>query len=237
MMTRFLVSVTLASLALSACGVVDMPSRSANVFDSAASPAAFADTALAPRAGYVIEDVRIAVPQSLRVSEANVYFPLADIVWRGDPYGDRRAQVAQIFRDGFAKAAPALVGGPKVVVDVEVQRFHAVTEKARYAFGGVHSVQFVMTVRDAATGAILSGPRPVKADMRASGGSSAIAEDARGYTQRVAITRHLAEVVARELALPGAPMGKPVLSSRGSGAALPIATARSDVQPHRLFIE
>jgi hypothetical protein len=31
------------------------------------------------------------------VSEENVYAPEAEIVWRGEPEGDRHAQVAQIF--------------------------------------------------------------------------------------------------------------------------------------------
>ena len=33
---------------------------------------------------YTIADVRVSVPRSLRVSEANVFYPMADIVWRGD---------------------------------------------------------------------------------------------------------------------------------------------------------
>lgn len=233
-MTRLLfVPVLAASLGLSACGIVDMPSRNHTPFDGSLTrtpiTSATPDPGLTPHRGFVVEEVRVSVPDDLRVSEANVYFPLADIVWRGDPYGDRPAQVQEIFEDAFAKGTASLSGGPKVVVDVAVRRFHAVTEKARYTIGGVHSMRFVMTVRDAATGAVLMGPKLVSADMRASGGVKAIAEDARGYTQRVAVTRHLAEVVARELASPDTPLASPVLSSRGSDSdVMSIATVRAD---------
>ena len=40
-------------------------------------------------AQYDVAEVKIVVPQTLRVSEANSYRPNADIVWRGDPPGDR----------------------------------------------------------------------------------------------------------------------------------------------------
>lgn len=218
-MIRFPLAAMVLALGLAGCGVVEMPSRGAGLpligpgHAGAAMPAA-------PGHGYVVTDLHIDVPDDLRVSEANVYYPIADIVWRGDPHGDRREQVAQIFRDGFGQAQAVLKGGPETIAEVEVERFHAVTEKARYTIGGVHSVRFILTLRDPVTGAVLDGPRRIKADMRASGGAKALAEDAAGYTQRVAVTTHLAEVLTRELALAGpAPLpGAAALSTRDAGA-------------------
>ena len=37
---------------------------------------------------YALHSIRFAVPDDLTVSEANGYYPIADIVWRGDPLGN-----------------------------------------------------------------------------------------------------------------------------------------------------
>jgi hypothetical protein len=247
-MVRFhIAALIFSALGISGCGVVDMPSRGSG---SIAQDISYSEHALetwpgAPRYGYVIEDLRIDVPRDLRVSEANVYYPIADIVWRGDPYGDRHEQVARIFRDGFNQATQVLQGGPAVIAEVEVRRFHALTEKARYTVGGVHSVRFVLTLRDAETGAVLDGPRRIRADMRAAGGAKALAEDAAGYTQRVAVTRHIAGVLARKLALEGAQNihgqqaaasptdARLAMSTRDIGAVKANAPGISDRAPRR----
>ena len=66
-------------------------------------------------------------------------------------------------------------------------RFHALTEKARYTVGGIHSFHFDADRARCATGAVLDGPRLVMADVKASGGARAIAEEQMGRTQRVVI--------------------------------------------------
>jgi hypothetical protein len=80
-----------------------------------------------------------------------------------------------------------------------VTRFHCLTEKTRNTIGGVHSLAFDLTVRHAETGEILDGPRRVVADVKASGGTKAIAEDYAGRTQKVVVTERLASVLQREL--------------------------------------
>lgn len=164
---------------------------------------------------YAVTAINVTVPKSLRVSEANMYYPIADIVWRGEPRGDRHVQIKAIFDEAMATGIAGFTDGRAVVVDVEVTRFHCLTEKARYTVGGVHSVKFNMTVRDAATGAVIDGPRLVIADIRASGGAIAVEEEAQGITQRLVIKQNLAQVIERELsrpvAVPGAPTG-PALS-------------------------
>lgn len=153
---------------------------------------------------YDVVDLAVTVPRTLTVSEANVYYPSADIVWRGEPQGDRHAQIQRIFEEGFGRAARSLDGARDVAVDVEVRRFHSVTERARYSVGGVHSIRFVLTVRDARTGEIVEGPRVVAADLVAFGGERALQADRAGQTQRVRLVDHLARVSVAEL---GDPVG------------------------------
>ncbi|MBN2630398.1 MAG: hypothetical protein JXR75_07645 [Rhodobacteraceae bacterium] len=162
-------------------------------------------------AQYDVEEVRISVPGRLKVSEANLYYPIADIVWRGEPVGDRHAQVAAIFKEATDRATGSMIRGRKVVVDIEVTRFHSVTEKTRYTVGGTHSMHFLMTVTDAQTGTVLDGPRPVVADAKAAGGSRAVAEEQMGRTQRVVVVERLAQVIRRELSTP---VTDPMLLSR-----------------------
>ncbi len=154
---------------------------------------------------YAVAKVDVIVPRSLRVSEANVFFPIADIVWHGDPLGDRYAQVTSVVSEGLQRGTQGMTSGRKVVVTATLVRFHALTEKTRYTIGGVHAIHFEMTVRDAMTGAVLEGPRLIKADVKGSGGQRAIAEEQVGRTQRVVITERLAQVIEAELSgpLPG----------------------------------
>lgn len=156
-------------------------------------------------AQYDVAEVKIVVPQTLRVSEANSYRPNADIVWRGDPPGDRYAQVQAIMAEGFAQGTAGMTAGRRVIVEAEVVRFHCLTEKTRYSIGGVHSIRFNLTVRDAESGQVTDGPRLVKADIKASGGEKALAEDRAGRTQRVVIVEDLMAVSRRELSARVAP--------------------------------
>jgi hypothetical protein len=148
---------------------------------------------------YTIADVQVTVPRSLSVSEANGYYPMADIVWRGDPMGDRHQQIAAIFQASAERAASSMAGPRRAVLSLELVRFHGVTEKTRYTIGGTHNMVFDLTVRDAATGAVIDGPRRVAADARAAGGQAAIAEEQAGRTQKVVVTEKLVETLRREL--------------------------------------
>lgn len=212
-------------LAVSACTAVDVTTRNAP-FEQ------IPDTDVAVPAGYVPQDeasskataksgvsdpvvaltpgvspvrvnsVRVLVPRSLEVSEANRYLPKGDIVWREDPIGDRHAQVQKIVQDAMNKGVKPLNGPVRVNLDVQVARFHALTEKARYTTGGVHSITFHLAIRDPKTGELLMPARTVRADLDAFGGQQAINAVAKGQTQKVRITNHLAEVIRQELSNP-----------------------------------
>lgn len=149
-----------------------------------------------------VQRITVAVPETLRVSEANRYYPSADIIWREDPIGNRYKQVQTIMQDAMAKGTDGLDGELPVRLHIEVRRFHALTEKARYTIGGVHAVRFVYVLEDARTGVRLTEPRTVQADLEAFGGAQAIAAEARGVTQKSRITDHLAEVIRQELTRP-----------------------------------
>jgi hypothetical protein len=151
---------------------------------------------------YDVEAVSVIVPPSLRASEANVYYPLADIVWRGDALGNRHEQVRAIIRDAAAEATAGMTDGPAATVEIMVKRFHSVTEKTRYSVGGVHSISYTLTVRDAATGAVIDGPRDVTADAPAVGGVRALAEDQAGRTMKVVINERLVASFRAELSGP-----------------------------------
>ncbi|NKX43926.1 DUF6778 family protein [Roseicyclus persicicus] len=157
----------------------------------------------APTQDWSFTAVEIVVPRTLSVSEANSIKPASDIVWREDPLGDRYVQVEAILRDALTPVLQPREGAATpVVVAIEVTRFHALTERARYTIGGEHEIEFMLTVRHAETGQILSGPRPVDLTFRALGGQAAIQAEAQGITQRVRITERLQEWARVEFPAP-----------------------------------
>jgi hypothetical protein len=203
-MKRVLFPMMAAAILLSACAGEIPASRSVSDLTLAASNGevlAQGPVQKVLMGHYVIKDVRITVPQTLRVSEANVFYPIADIVWRGEPIGNRHKQVSAIFADAAAEASKHLTSGPSVIVELEVTRFHCVTEKTRYTVGGTHSLHFNLTVRDAATGEVLEGPRAIVADVKAAGGAQAVAEEQMGRTQRVVVVEQLAAALRRALSV------------------------------------
>jgi len=198
-MTRFgLIAALGAGLALSACAQAPLETASRN------APAPLAQEDIAPATlPLEVVSVRVNVPRSLRVSEANRFLPGGDIVWRGDPPGDRHAQVQRIVETAMRKGVENLEGdGVPVMLDIKVTRFHALTEKARYTVGGVHAIQFNMQLRDPETGAPMGEPHFVKADFKAFGGRAAVRAEQAGLTQKKRITDHLANVIRTELTDP-----------------------------------
>jgi|TARA_B110000908_G_scaffold170384_1_gene229788 hypothetical protein len=65
-----------------------------------------------------------------------------------------------------------------VRLDIRVERFHALTEKASYATVGVHAITFAMQVRDLETGNPIGEARLVKADLDAFGRQQALRAEA-----------------------------------------------------------
>jgi len=146
-----------------------------------------------------VADVRVHVPSTLKVSEANLYMPDADIVWREDHFGDRRQQVSEIIDMAVSQAVLPLQGQREVFLDVELHRFHALTQKARATVGGVHNIAFSVSIRDAETEAVLVDAFPVEIKLKAYGGSKAIKSEMQGQTQKSRITNEIAKVMRKYL--------------------------------------
>ena len=76
-------------------------------------------TTSAPRASTVeiaslpsirVVGLNVNVPETLTVSEENSIKPRADIVWHGDPFGDRHEQVRAVIEDGLSRGAAGIQG-------------------------------------------------------------------------------------------------------------------------------
>ena len=187
-----MVALICMGVAVSGCATVDTASRNAP-FE-------------APSASAVVPSMKVAsyqvrVPKSLKVSEANTYYPMGDIVWRGEPMGDRRAQVQKIIEDSLVRGAKGTNGQMPVLVDIEVTKFHALTEKARYTVGGRHEIEFTMNFLNPETRLPVAPQRKINATFKAFGGARAIHAEQNGLTQKVRITNHLAGVFQKELGI------------------------------------
>lgn len=170
----------LAALGVSACSTVPAVDVTQNI----TLPTGLA--AQAEAADWEVQSIDISVPESLTVSEANSIKPRSDIVWREDPIGNRHEQVQALIFEAMEFALRPLTdeGTTPITVEMEVTRFHALTERARYTIGGEHEIEFIFTVRNAETGEALTGPIPVDLTFRALGGARAIAAERQGIFQR-----------------------------------------------------
>lgn len=153
-----------------------------------------------------VQRINVVVPKTLTVSEADSLKPAADIVWRGDPYGNRYAQVTKVLQDGLNKGARSIKGSVPVNVNVVLAQFHAQTERVRYTFGGEHEIKFYMEVTNARTGEVVIPTYLVDASFRAYGGAEALEAERNNNGQKVRIENQLAMVIRHELT--GSPIGK-----------------------------
>ncbi|MDT8327591.1 MAG: DUF6778 family protein [Roseovarius sp.] len=186
-----LIAALMLGFGLSACASVDTASRNAPLETQSMQPVPLS---------LDVRAVRVSVPKSLKVSEANRYYPGGDIVWREDPLGDRHEQVKAIFEQGLGRGVADMTHGTvPVMLDVIVTRFHALSEKARYTIGGVHAVQFKFILRNPETGEAYGEPTFVKADFKAYGGQHAINAERKGLTQKVRIVDQISKAIQQEL--------------------------------------
>ncbi len=176
----------IAGIGLSACSGERWETSYSNVVDPKVSK------------HWRVTKVDVRVPDSLTVSEQNSYAPNADIVWREDPLGDRRAQVDKIMTDAVKKGVAPLRGSRRVKLLVTVKTFHALSEKARVMLNnsGVHNIEFFAQVVDARTGKPLTAVEDIKADLEAYVGQKAKVAVSKGQTQKRRITDHVAHVIS-----------------------------------------
>lgn len=144
-----------------------------------------------------LNKLRVNVPESLTISEANRYAPKADIVWRGEPLGDRRKQVAAIMTTAIKSGARGLRGGKRVDFNVEMIEFHALSDKLRKSNikAGIHNISFFITVVDSRNGKVIVPKQAIQADLIGYTGKQAKELVEAGQTQKVRITNHVAIVM------------------------------------------
>jgi len=189
-----IMTIVTLGLGVAGCATVDTVSRNAPL-----ETASFGAQQQPVQRSYTIQDVTFSALDTLRVSESNSYYPSADIVWRGDPVGDRVAQIADMFRVAAARNQDRLAGDTPVIVDFELVRFHGVTERTRFSIGGNYNIVFNMSVRNAQTSAIIEQARLITADLSAPGGVAALLQEQRGQTEKVRVTNFLTQVFTDEL--------------------------------------
>jgi hypothetical protein len=144
-----------------------------------------------------VAEVRAVAYDSRSVSEDNILVPVADIVWHGEPPGDRRAQVAAIVAEGVRVAAAGLDGPRPVEIHIAVDRFHGVTPVAiNRSPGAVHDITFRAAVVDRATREVLVPPTRIDAALIAYTQRAAVVSSLNGETERQRIVDHVAALTA-----------------------------------------
>lgn len=154
-----------------------------------------------------VVSVEANVSRDLTTTNFNGQMPDVDIIWREDGPGDVYLQVQTIMEEAMASAASqmqvSIKGSRKVILITDLVQFHSLTERARSNIGGIHNVDFHLTVVDAVTREILAGPAYIEADVTAYGGAKADAAVARGETMRVRIIQRVSDVIATYLGVAG----------------------------------
>ncbi|KAB7610295.1 hypothetical protein F9L33_13370 [Amylibacter sp. SFDW26] len=188
---KYIAGIALA-LSVTACASTQAPTKNA----INASPA---QTIEAQQPVYKVEQLSVTIPEELTVSEANTFVPRADIVWREDPRGNRKHQVQAIMANAIAEGVSQVAEGQPVTMEVRVNLFHAVTEKARYTVGGKHNINFDYLLRDVNTGLPVAEIKNIDASFKAHGGRKAVAAEQRGETQKVRITQRVRDIMYKEM--------------------------------------
>lgn len=148
-------------------------------------------------ANWRVTGVNVVAPATLTTTEENSYVPEADVVWHGDPPGDRRAQAAAIVTEGIRAGSAGLRGKQPVTISATLSQFHALTPLTRstnFANAGVEDIRYTVQVLDARTGQPLTQPQLIEADFPGLTGDAAAASDAAGNTERRQIVKHIAAV-------------------------------------------
>lgn len=148
---------------------------------------------------YSLEKFQFSAMPYLIVSESESFYPTADIVWRGDPLGSRVDQIRAMFEVAASRNHPILRGATPIALEVNLVRFHGVTNRTRYTIGGVYNVVFDMTVRHAGSGEVIEPVRRVVGNLDAPGGERAVRLEETGQPQKVRVTDFLTTLLRAQL--------------------------------------
>ncbi|GKY87595.1 DUF6778 family protein [Sinisalibacter aestuarii] len=150
---------------------------------------------------YKVTGIEVTVPQTLTTSEENSIKPRVDLLWQGEPLGDRHAQVDAIVTEALTAGVAGLDGARAVKIEAVVTRFHALTMRTRYSIGGEHEIWMVMAIRDAETGELLEPAREIGFDLPVSP-AEALANEANGIYQKDEIEAAIREMIRYEITRP-----------------------------------
>lgn len=153
-------------------------------------------------------DVQVGISEKLVVTQSpsRRYPPITELVWYGDPPGDRKEQVIALMSDAVrAGAADALLGSQPVTIALNITEFHAMTPRARATELqlGVHEIMFDISVTDS-SGAVVASESGVRADLQAYSGASALQAEQLGQGQKIRIQSRVAQVIRSWLVASGA---------------------------------
>lgn len=159
-------------------------------------------------ATWSLGSVQVKISEQLTVTQSpsRRYPPITELVWYGDPPGDRKAQVIALMSDAVrAGAADALVGSQPVNIALNITEFHAMTPRARATELqlGVHEIMFDISVIDG-SGTVLASENGVRADLQAYSGASALQAEQLGQGQKIRIQSRVAQVIRAWLVASGA---------------------------------
>lgn len=158
-------------------------------------------------AAWSLGDVQVEVSNKLTVTQSpsTRYPPTTELVWYGDPPGDRKAQVIDLMADAVrAGAADALVGVQPVTIALNITEFHAMTPRARATELqlGVHEIMFDISVIDN-SGAVIASETGIRADLQAFSGATALQAEQLGQGQKIRIQSRVAQVIRAWLVAAG----------------------------------
>ena len=154
--------------------------------------------------GLSLGRVEVVIPESMGVAtDPSIRVPDPNLLnWWEDPPGDRKAQVSSLLKEAAERGArKALTGTKAVLFRLKVNKFHALTPRARATNIqlGVHTMNFDFSLIDMSTGAVIATEADINADIRAYSGTEAIMSEARGESQKSRIQDQVSEVVRQWL--------------------------------------
>ncbi|MEO1495154.1 MAG: DUF6778 family protein [Pseudomonadota bacterium] len=164
---RFLV-VALGLVGLAACGTPTGP-VSSNV------------------SGWSMQDINITFGPEISRTATGTEFS-SNFVWEGDGDGNRKKLVIALFEDAMQDIGrEAMTGNRAVAMNVEVTRFHALTQASRLLCCGEHNIRANLSVTDAGSGEVLAEGEDIYLGRVALGGIPGLVAVAAGRDQRVRI--------------------------------------------------
>ena len=142
-------------------------------------------------ADWTITDSNIRFGDTIGRTESGTAYQ-SNFVWDGFNGGNRKKQVAGLFKAAIADVSQRMAGSRDVTMNVVVTRFHALTPGAQTWCCGQHNIVADLEVVDAGTGDVLALGRDVYLGRTALGGIPGLIANAAGRDQVVRVREGIA---------------------------------------------